>query len=320
MEIIFLGTSAGMPTKERNVTAIAVIESKGRSWYLVDCGEGTQHQLLHTGLSLNHLKGIFITHIHGDHCYGLPGLLASASMNGRVEPLTIVAPKGIHQWYDATEKFTAFHLSYELNFISTEMLSDHALTLGRLSIKMTELSHRVPSYAYIFTENKVQIKLDTNKLAMSGIPKGPLWGQLQLGQNIEHAGKHYKSSEFTDVLHQPRSIIICGDNDNPDCLQNAYESCSVLIHEATFTENMADKAAKTGHSYAKQVAMFAEKQSITNLILTHFSPRYQANPESEYSIESIKHEAKSVYSGHLYTASDFDHYMLNQSGHIVLKN
>ena len=116
--IQFLGTSSGTPTKQRNVSGLALQESKGRGWYLIDCGEATQHQLLHTKLSLNTLKGIFITHVHGDHCYGLPGLLGSAGMTGRTEPLTIVAPAGIREWIEATQRFTEFHLSFELNFVS----------------------------------------------------------------------------------------------------------------------------------------------------------------------------------------------------------
>ena len=94
MNLKFLGTSAGVPTKNRNVSGVALRESKGKGWYLIDCGEGTQHQVLHTKLSFHSLKAIFITHVHGDHCYGLPGILASAGMGGRKAPLTIVAPAG----------------------------------------------------------------------------------------------------------------------------------------------------------------------------------------------------------------------------------
>src|SRR5690606_26719888 len=110
MNLIFLGTSAGMPTKFRNVTALAVQEDTGRAWYLVDCGEATQHQILRTKLSLNRLAAIFITHVHGDHCYGLPGLLASTGMSGRTEPLVIVAPAGIEDWINSTLQLTSLHL------------------------------------------------------------------------------------------------------------------------------------------------------------------------------------------------------------------
>ena len=123
MEVIFLGTSSGVPTKHRNVTAIAVKMLKSKSWYLVDCGEGTQHQILHTNLSLNNLQAIFITHVHGDHCYGLPGLLASAAMSGRTNSLTIIGPGNIREFIENTQKTTQMRLSFNINFIDVEKVS-----------------------------------------------------------------------------------------------------------------------------------------------------------------------------------------------------
>jgi len=112
MEITLLGTSSGTPTKTRNVSGTAIRKANSKSWYLVDCGEGTQHQILRTNLSLNHLQTIFITHIHGDHCYGLPGLLASAALSGRTVPLTIVGPRAINDFFTAIQKTTQLRLSY----------------------------------------------------------------------------------------------------------------------------------------------------------------------------------------------------------------
>ncbi|MEY4562043.1 MAG: hypothetical protein RLZZ618_1320, partial [Pseudomonadota bacterium] len=109
MDLLFLGTSSGTPTKTRNVTGLALIEEQGRQWFLIDCGEGTQHQLLRTGLSVNDLATVFITHVHGDHCYGLPGLLASAGMHGRRTPLTVIAPLGVEAWWQATVQHTQLH-------------------------------------------------------------------------------------------------------------------------------------------------------------------------------------------------------------------
>jgi ribonuclease Z len=180
MNLIFLGTSSGVPTKSRNVSGVALRESKGRGWYLVDCGEGTQHQLLHTPLSVNDLKALFITHVHGDHCYGLPGLLASAGMNGRKKPLKIVAPKGIKEWLLATQLNTELYLPYDFEFIETEGLSD--LAFNDMNISTVKLSHRVPSFAYVFTEKDSERALDIDKLIQDGIPKGPIWGMLCKGQ------------------------------------------------------------------------------------------------------------------------------------------
>ncbi|MGM0544958.1 MAG: ribonuclease Z [Pseudomonadota bacterium] len=313
MNLLFLGTSAGVPTKQRNVAGIALRESKGRGWYLIDCGEGTQHQVLHTKLSLNSLKAILITHVHGDHCYGLPGLLASAAMNGRTEPLTIVAPAGIKVWLDATCEATQLSLPFALEFVFSDDLP--SVEFEHIAVTTYRLSHRAPSYAYKFTERKVESALDVDKLAQKGIPRGPLWGQLKQGVDIEFAGERLQSRDFLISKHKPRKVVIAGDNDQPDLLSEACAGAQVLVHEATYTEAMAEKAGDVGHSYAKQVAAFAESVALPNLVLTHFSARYQLNPRASPSIEDIRKEAQSVYSGSLYLARDFGEYTLDKLCH-----
>ncbi|WP_346798747.1 ribonuclease Z [Halomonas sp. Bachu 37] len=312
MKLIFLGTSAGVPTKQRNVSGVALRESKGKGWYLIDCGEGTQHQVLHTKLSFHSLKAIFITHVHGDHCYGLPGLLASAGMGGRTAPLTIVAPAGIKAWLDATFDATQLCLPFALEFIASDNLP--SLEFENMAVATFGLSHRAPSYAYGFTETKMDAALDVDKLAQKGIPRGPLWGQLKQGFDVEFGGERLKSHEFLIFKHKPRKVVIAGDNDRPDLLYEACAGAQVLVHEATYTEAMAEKAGDVGHSYAKLVAAFTESVALPNLVLTHFSPRYQLSPHASPSIEDIRKEAQSVYSGSLYLARDFSEYSLDKTG------
>jgi ribonuclease Z len=147
MELLFLGTSSGTPTRTRNVSGLALMAGHGKAWYLVDCGEGTQHRVLRTPLSLHGLAGVFITHVHGDHCYGLPGLLASAGLQGRTDPLDIVAPEGIEAWLSTTFSLTHTHLPFALRFHATTALLDGAAwTTPGLSVSATALAHRVPSY------------------------------------------------------------------------------------------------------------------------------------------------------------------------------
>lgn len=318
MNLIFLGTSAGMPTKSRNVTALAIQEDVGRRWYLVDCGEATQHQILHTRLSLNRLGGIFITHVHGDHCYGLPGLLASAGMSGRVDPLVIVAPRGIEDWIRSTLQHTALHLPFELQFVSTESLA--AFRLGNMVIDATELSHRVPSYAYSFTEANRDSRLNQEKLAADAIPRGPLWGDIKKGMDVEFAGQKLRSEDYLLFDNEPRKIVVGGDNDRPELLAKACRDCHVLIHEATYTEDVAIKAGESfGHSSAKQIAVFAESERVPNLILTHFSARYQGDPRKPPSIEDIRQEAATFYKGNVFLAKDFADYTLQKSGELRLE-
>ncbi|WP_144395468.1 ribonuclease Z [Pleionea sediminis] len=316
MEVCFLGTSSGVPTKSRNVTAIALTESKGKDWYLIDCGEGTQHQLLHTKLSLNALKAIFITHVHGDHCYGLPGLLASAGMSGRKEPFVIVAPKGIKEWVESVQTHTQLYLPYEIQFIDTEHYK--AQIFGQFKVQTTALSHRVPSYAYSFTEHQVDMQLDFEKLKASGLPQGPLWGKLKSGIDVEFEGKKYLSRDFVRTVGFPRKVVIGGDNDSPELLKETCKESHILIHESTYTEEMKIRAKEVGHSYAKQVASFAQSLSIPNLILTHFSPRYQLDSSSGDSLETLRSEAESVYDGNLNMASDFECYRLDKSGKVIV--
>lgn len=313
MDILFLGTSSGVPTKERNVTSIALIEENSRAWYMIDCGEATQHQLLNTSLSLNDLEIIFITHVHGDHCYGLPGLLASAGMNGnRKKPLIVVAPDGIQQWLESTIELTQMYLPYELNFFSTEKL--HNFSYRDLLINSCALSHRVPSYAYSFLEEKPLAKLDTEKLKQSGIPAGPLWHQLQKGADIEFEGEVLLCKDYLIQTHPARKLVVAGDNDQPGLLKDFCENAQLLIHEATFTHDLALKMSHAGHSSAEMVSRFAESIALPNLLLTHFSPRYNESVNNTAVINPVEAEAKLFYKNNLFMARDYARYKLNKSG------
>ncbi len=316
MELLFLGTSSGTPTKTRNVTALALIEDQGSAWSLVDCGEGTQHQLLRTPLSVRDLQAIFITHVHGDHCYGLPGLLASAGMSGRQVPLTIVAPQGMEAWIRSTQALTQVHLPFPVEFIRAESMQ--GLSSGRSVVDAIELSHRVPSYAYAFTEAVVEPALDTCKLLSEGVPQGPLWGQLKKGLDVEHQGRKLRHADYLTRRHAPRKIIVGGDNDRPELLTAASQGCQVLVHEATYTADVAAKVGPgVGHSCAKRVAAFARSVGLPNLVLTHFSARYQSDAHPGPSIEDIRAEAASAYEGQLYLAEDFARYRLERTGSLV---
>lgn len=315
MDLIFLGTSSGVPTKQRNVTGLAVLEESGSAWYLVDCGEATQHQLLHTSLSVNDLAAIFITHVHGDHSYGLPGLLASAAMLGRRQPLTLIAPAAVEGWIAATRAFSELYLPYELRFIAVETLG--AWQGGKLRVEAMALSHRVPSYAYAFTEAEMAPSLDTARLAGLGVPAGPLWGQLRKGEDITFGGQVLSAADFLHYPHPPRRIVVGGDNDTPGLLAEACKTAQVLVHEATYTEEVGSKAGDVGHSTASAVAAFAQSAGLPNLVLTHFSARYQANLARSPSIGDIQAEAAARYRSHLFLAEDFARYRLDKAG--VLK-
>lgn len=319
MEIIFLGTSSGTPTKHRNVSATVIKHKHLKTWCLVDCGEGTQHQLLHTSLATQHLSAIFITHVHGDHCFGLPGLLASAAMSGRQAPLTVVAPLAIKKLIEINQQLSDTYLSFEINFIDVNEFNQN-LILGGFKINTHRLSHRVPCFAYGFTETAVERCLDIEKLQQAGIPAGPLWGQIQQGKAITLSnGTRYPSDAFLLPARPARSVIISGDNDSPELLSDAMAHADVLVHEATYTQEVADKVGPgPQHSSAQKVAACAAQASLKNLVLCHFSGRYQYGSGSDFSISEVAQEAAQYYQGSLFLANDFDRFELDKHGQLRL--
>ncbi|MCP4295906.1 MAG: MBL fold metallo-hydrolase [Proteobacteria bacterium] len=312
MEFSFLGTSAGTPTKDRNVSGMALRPGKGKSWFLIDCGEGTQHQLLKTPYSLFNLEVIFITHSHGDHCYGLPGLLAGMAMAGRTKQILLVAPKNLRDLIESLKKNTYLNLTFEISFIDVESL-ENGIEVEGYEITRYPLSHVVPSYAYRFDEQKLTRKLNTQKLLSDGILRGPVWGHLQKEEMVTlEDGRLLKPDDYLLPGPPPRCIIVSGDNDSPELLSDASAGAHVLIHESTWTQKVSEKVGnRPQHCSAKKIGSFAEKYQIPNLVLTHFSPRYANKPGKSTSISDIKTEALENYSGNLFLANDFDNFSLS---------
>lgn len=319
MELLFLGTSSGTPTRARNVSGLAVIAGQGKGWYLVDCGEGTQHRVLRTPLSLHSLAGVFITHVHGDHCYGLPGLLASAGLQGRTRPLDIVAPEGIEAWLLATFQLTQTWLPFQLRFHATEaLLETDEWRDADVAVSTTALAHRVPSYAYRLKEAAHRPRLDREKLIAHGVEPGPAWGALIRGNDVAYQGRTLHSADYVHFDQPTQCIVVAGDNSEPERLARACVGAQVLVHEATYTAEVAKDKTHHGHSSAAAVADFARQAKLPNLVLTHFSPRYQASPGHGLSIEDLRQEAAAGYGGNLVLAADFDRYRLSRDGVLSL--
>ena len=360
LKLIFLGTSAGMPTKQRNVTALAIEclnpylvgssrqqdnnqhssqhknqNKKSRPWLLIDCGEGTQQQLLHTKLSLHQLAVICITHVHGDHCYGLPGLLASAAMSGRQEPLTLIAPKAIETLLEAFTLTTELYLPFAINFIAIEDLlseQDGKITIcldkqHQLDIDVTPLSHRVASHAFGVTQTISHRILNTDKLKSEGIPASALWGRLQQGEDVcTEDGQQLLSVDYIYNEQQRTRIVVAGDNDTPSLLANAVKEADLLVHEATYTNEVLLKIQGKNpdfdpmHSSAQLVGKFAQNIGLKNLILTHFSARYQSfdNPNNRTpNMADIRFDTESAYKGNLWLAADFAQYTVDGAADLI---
>jgi ribonuclease Z len=315
LSFTFLGTSSGVPTQSRNVSGIAVSTNLNKKWILIDAGEGTQHQLQKAKFSLQDLTTVCITHVHGDHCYGLLGLLASAGMGARSEPLTLIAPQEIWEWFQASARLTDLHLPYPIHFIESRTLNQPFALFEGVSIQTHALHHRVPCHAFDITVQRQTAKLDTTLLDSLAIPKGELWGKLQRGISIEWNGQTIHSEAVLQYQHQQVRAIIAGDNDQPELLLQACQHADVLIHEATYTQAILDKVGSGPmHSSAKMVAEFAQMAQLPNLLLMHFSPRYH----TDTGLAALQQEASAYYQGTLFLANDFDVYTLHADKKLML--
>lgn len=313
MDFQFLGTASGTPSRARNVSALALRAEGSRRWSLVDCGEGTQHRILRTPLSLHDLDAVFITHMHGDHCYGLPGMLASAGMLNRSAPLTLVGPPQLRQYLDGVMATTELGLPYRLDFVGLDELG--TLALPGFAVHATPLSHRMPSWAYTFVERAVEARLDTEKLRAAGVPPGEVWGRIQRREDVPLPdGRLLRAADFLEAPRRPRRAVVAGDNDDPDLLLDEMRQADLLVHEATYTQAVLDKVGPgPQHSSARMVARAAAAAGLPNLVLTHFSPRYQ-DGEGPMSIGALEAEARADYAGTLFLARDLERYRLDRKG------
>jgi ribonuclease Z len=330
MEFQFLGTGSGTPSKARNVSGLALRMEGGRAWALVDCGEGTQHRILRTRLSPVDLGAVFITHMHGDHCYGLPGLLASAGMLNRTALLYVVGPAPLRAYLQGVMDTTQLGLPFPIEFVEVhggaagaqlpDILPDFAVT-------STPLSHRLPCWAYTFREREVERKLDVDKLRAAGVPADASWGELQRGRDVTLAdGRLLRADDFRLTPRKARVAIVGGDNDRPELLIDEARGADVLIHEATYTQAVLDKVGPAPqHSSAAMTARAASAAGVPNLVLTHFSPRYQdARPDAEgkegkavkdgLTMMDVEREARAAYAGRLFLARDLERYVLDRQG------
>lgn len=313
-KLTFLGTSSGVPTKNRNVTSLALQTTHSRDWWMVDCGEATQHQLQHIALTVHDLAGICITHVHGDHSYGLPGLLASASMTGRKRPLIVIASKAVKAWLDATMLHTELFLPYPLIHVDVDAAQVVHSEPG-LVIERHHLSHRAASVGFRFAAETSKWKLDSAALRARGVAPGPAWGKLQAGENLTLDDGGVVRADAVRLEHKERAVVVVGgDNESPALLSDACADAQLLVHEATYTEAMLRKVGPgPTHSSVQRVAQFASERGLPNLILTHFSPRY----DNTAGMAELEAEARAHYAGRLFLAQDFASYELGPDG--VLK-
>jgi len=309
LKLTFLGTSAGKPTKERNVSALALEFDQDNKWYLFDCGEGTQRQIMQSRLHIGKLETIFITHLHGDHYYGLPGLLSTKKLDKALNPLNIYGPRGIRKFLKCVLDISEVNLGYRLNII--EYKTEDEFFFDKFSLKVLPLIHSKESSAFYIKENDINNRLDEKKLRQIGMEPSPAYGELQRGKKVSFKGKELNPKEFMLETIPGRSLIIAGDNSEPDILGKYLQNLDLLVHECTYTQEVYDNLSeKFLHTTAKDLGKTAQKWSVKILIANHINPRYNKN--SPLGIEMVYEEIKNSYDGKLLIANDFDVYYLNR--------
>ena len=269
MEITFLGTSSALPNKNRNHPAIA-IKSFGEIM-LLDCGEGTQRQMSLAGLSPMKVSHIFISHLHGDHFLGLPGLIQSMAFRGRTEPLHIFGPGRTAKLLDHIENLGYYTTNFQIH--THEVSSGLIINKPEYKVHCSLAEHSVPNLAYRI-EEKRSPKFLKDKALKLGIKPGPDFGKLQSGVSVELNDKIIRPEQVLGKKRNGRCIVYSGDTKPCQNMINLAKGADVLIHESTFDEMLKDRAIETGHSTASEAARVAKEARVKNLILTHISTRY----------------------------------------------
>lgn len=270
MELLFLGTAAAVPTVERSLSAVAV--RHGPATLLVDCGEGTQRRLMQRGLAPVRLDMVALTHLHGDHLFGLPGLCQSMSLLNRRRPLLIVGPVGTAVAVEALLKVG--HQSRRYSIEVRELAPGDGLTVKRLRISVAMANHSVPALAYRIDAPARPGRFDAARAEALGLPAGPLRQRLVAGEPVEWQGRTIAPGELVGPSRRGASAVFSGDTAPCDAVVELAAGADLLVHEATLAD--PGRAAHYGHSTPVQAAEVARAARVRRLVLTHFSQRHDA--------------------------------------------
>lgn len=292
MQITFLGTSSGVPTRARNVSSVALRLPQRAELWLFDCGEGTQHQLLRSDLKMSQLSRIFITHMHGDHIFGLMGLLASCGLAGNVRRVDIYGPEGLNEYLQACRRYSHTHFSYPVKV--------HAVRPGiiyedsEFTVSCNLLHHRVTAYGYRVAEKNRAGRFDVEKAKALEIPPGRIYGQLKRGETVTlKDGRVIKGSDLCGPTEIGRKVVYCTDTVFCENAVDLAKDADVLIHEATFAHQDAQMAFDRLHSTSTMAAQTALAAGAHNLIMSHFSPRYA--PGNDIELKDLLNEGRAIF-------------------------
>ncbi len=299
MQLQFLGTGAGMPSKERNTSSLALklLDERGTIW-LFDCGEATQHRILHTSIRPRKIEKIFITHMHGDHIFGLPGFLSSRSFLGGEDTLTIYGPKGLKEWVTASFEISKTHLTYPIEYV--EVQEGVVFEDEQFIVTAKELEHVLPCYGYRIEQKPLPGELLIDRARELGVPKGPLLRKLKNGEDVTLVdGTVVNSCDVTAPPKKGFIVTVLGDTKFCESSIILSEKADIIVHEATFDHGTAHLATSYGHSTNIEAARVAREANAKNIILNHISARFLP-----HDLHSLLKEAKEVFPN-TFMANDY---------------
>lgn len=292
MQITFLGTSSGVPTRSRNVSSIALRLPQRAEVWLFDCGEGTQHQILRSEIRVSQITRIFITHMHGDHIYGLMGLLASCGLAGNPSRIDIYGPPKLNDYLRACGRYSQTHFSYPVKV--HEVAPGLVFEDEEYQVICAPLTHRVPAFGYRVAEKDKPGRFDVERAMAMGIPSGPVYGRLKRGEVVELAdGRRINGADLCGETQTGRKFVYCTDTIYCDNAVELSHDADVLVHEATFAHQDAELAYQRLHSTSTMAAQVALAAGVKQLIMTHFSPRYA--PGNALELSDLLNEAQAIF-------------------------
>jgi ribonuclease Z len=265
LSILFAGTAGSVPSAYRGLPATLV--RYGSDKVLIDCGEGTQRQLLRYG-GLPEITEVFITHLHLDHWLGLPGMLKSFDLRDRSTPLTVFGPPGTEALLDTLRRTVFGRLKYRLTTVDLE--GDAIVDFDGYELHVLRVRHRGEAYGYALVEHERPGRFDADLAQKLGVPFGPEFGRLQRGETVNGV----TPDQVIGPARRGRKVLFSGDTQPCDMIRLTAEGADLLVHEATFADEERERAHETGHSTARQAAELAAAAGVRMLALTHLSTRY----------------------------------------------